>query len=126
MDDAIATYPHEACHGVIAALYVTVRVVAAHDGSGRSVWDRPSPLLSALELSPDLDRGQPDADDHVRLPRDFAADLLRHRLRPGWTAGYPAVPDQEHLLSAGTTNKKIRGTLSGAPDLVSDVSCVVR
>ena len=67
MDDAIATYPHEACHGVIAALYVTVRVVAAHDGSGRSVWDRPSPLLSALELSPDLDRGQPDADDHVRL-----------------------------------------------------------
>ena len=95
MDDAIATYPHEARHGVTAALYVTVRVVAAHDGSGRSVWDRPPPLLSALELSPDLDRGQPDADDHVRLPRDFAgrhADLLRRRLRPGWTAGYPAFP----------------------------------
>ena len=32
----------------------------------------------------------------------------------------------EPLLSAGTTNTKIRGTLSGAPDLVSDVSCVVR
>ena len=39
----------------------------------------------------------------------------------------PAVPDQEHLITRRhPTNIAIRGTLRGTPDLLSDVSCVVR